>query len=131
MSKKSSKKDDVEMTTMLDGVMSFSKTDNGLNMLDFLCTEFGEVTPFIGDCKVQVMHDGNTYITQKPKRIHNKPLFREDNSSLTLGRDGMYHFIFALPADQVEELPERLTHQALSIAQKVDRYILKRKEGKK
>ena len=120
-----------EMTTMLDGVMTIGKTDNGLNMLDFMCTETVEVAPFIGDCKVQMMHNGDTYITQKPKRIHNTPLFREDNSSLTQGRDGKYHFIFALPAEQVDELPERLTHQALAIAQKVDRHILNRKEEEK
>ena len=57
-------------------------------------------------------------------RVHNTPLFREDNSSLTLGRDGKYYFIFAMPAVLVDELPEQLVHQALAIAQKVERRIL-------
>ena len=116
---------------MLDGVMTFSKTDNGLNMLDFMSTETAEITPFIGDCKVQVMHDGNVYINEKPKRIHNTPLFREDNSSLTLGRDGKVYFYFSLPEERMAELPDRLVHQALAIAQKVERMIASRKGGKR
>ena len=111
--------------------MTFSKTDKGQNLLDFTCTEFVEITPFIANCKVQVMRDGNVYITEKPKRIHNKPLFREDNSSLTLGRDGRYYFIFSLEKGQVKRLPEALVHQALAIAQKVERMILKKKEVRK
>ena len=120
-----------EKTTTVDGMMTIGRTDNGRNVLDFKATELVEITPFIADCKVQVMHDGNTYITEKPKRIHNKPLFREDNSSLTIGRDGKYHFIFTMPAEQVDELPEQLVLQALAIAQKVERHILKRKEEKR
>ena len=130
MSKKLNKKN-AEKTTMVDGIMTFSKTDKGQNLLDFTCTEFVEITPFIANCKVQVMRDGNTYITERPKRIHNKPLFREDNSSLTLGRDGRYYFIFSLEKGQVKRLPEALVHQALAIAQKVERMILKKKEVRK
>lgn len=125
---KVSKKENVEMTTMLDGVMTFGKNDNGRNMLDFMCTEMAEIAPFIADCKVQVMHDGNVYINERPKRLRNSPLFREDNSSLTLGRDGKYHFVFTMPAVLVDELPGQLVLQAVAIAQKVERNILKRKE---
>lgn len=131
MNKSVEKKGNVEKTTMLDGVMTFSKTSNGQNMLDFMCTEFAEITPFIADCKVQVMHDGNVYITEKPKRIHNKPLFREDNSSLTLGRDGKYHFIFTMPEELVDELPEQLVLQAVAIAKKVVAKILRGKEDER
>lgn len=130
MSKKLNKKN-AEKTTMVDGIMTFGKTDKGQNLLDFTCTEFVEISPFIANCKVQVMRDGNTYITERPKRIHNKPLFREDNSSLTLGRDGRYYFIFSLEKGQVKRLPEALVHQALAIAQKVERMILKKKEVRK
>ena len=48
---------------------------------------------------------------------------REENSTLTLGRDGKYYFYFSLPESQVKVLPEALVHQALSIAQKVDKMI--------
>ena len=115
---------DAKKTTNVDGMMTFGKTDNGLNVLDFKATEYVEMPAFTANCKVQGMHNGDVYITEKPKRIHNTPLFREDNSSLTLGRDGKYYFIFAMPAVLVDELPEQLVHQALAIAQKVERRIL-------
>ena len=121
--KKSVKKQNVEKTTMLDGVMTFGKTSNGQNMLDFMCTEFAEIAPFVADCKVQVMHDGNVYINEKPKRVRNTPIFREDNSTFSLGRDERYYFVFSMEKRQVKQLPEALVHQALSIAQKVKRII--------
>ena len=124
--KKSVNKQNVEKTTMLDGVMTFGKTSKGQNMLDFMCTECVEMEPFMADCKVQAMRDGNVYITEKPKRVRGKALFREDNSSLTLGMDGKYYFVFTMEKGRVKELPAALVHQALGIAQKVERVILKK-----
>ena len=115
---------------MVDGLMTFGATDNGLHILDFMCTECVEMEPFLANCKVQGMRDGNVYITERPKKKHNTPLFREDNSSLTLGRDGKYYFCFILPEELVKQLPDRLVHQALAIAQKVDHTILKQKGRK-
>ena len=120
-----------EKTVTLDGMMTFGETDDGLHVLDFAATEAAVVEPFTADCRVQGMRDGNVYITQKPKRLRNKPLFREDNCSLTLGRDGRYYFAFSLPAELVKELPDRLVHQTLAIAQKVERHILGGKEEKR
>ena len=59
--------------------------------------------------------------------------FREDNSSLTLGRDRRYYFVFTLEEGQVKQLPDRLVRQALAIAQKVDKMIAGRvgKKGSK
>ena len=111
--------------------MTFGKLDDGLNALDFSSFEAVEMEPFTATCKVQAMRDGNVYITEKPKRVRNKPLFREDNCSLTLGRDGRYYFAFSLPAELVKELPDRLVHQSLAIAQKVERHILGGKEEKR
>ena len=121
------------MTTMVDGMMTFGETDNGLHVLDFKATEYVELPPFMSTCKVQAMRDGNVYITERPKQKHNTPLFREDNSSLTLGRDGKYYFCFILPEELMKQLPDRLVHQALSIAQKVDKMITGRvgKKGSK
>ena len=79
-------------------------------------------------CKVQAMRDGNVYVTELPKRIHSTPLFREDNSTLTLGRNGKYYFVFMLPQALVDELPDRLVQQALAIAQKVERMTAGRVE---
>ena len=129
--KKISQKNKIEKTTTLDGMMTFGKLDDGLNALDFAATEAAELEPFTATCLVQAMRDGNVYITEKPKRLRNKPLFREDNCSLTLGRDGRYYFAFSLPAELVKELPDRLVHQSLAIAQKVERHILGGKEEKR
>ena len=121
------------MTTMVDGMMTFGVTDNGQHVLDFMCTECVEMEPFMANCKVQGMRDGNIYITERPRRERNTPLFREDNSSLTLGRDHRYYFVFTLEEGQVKQLPDRLVHQALAIAQKVDKMIAGRigKKGQK
>ena len=109
------------MTTMVDGMMTFGETDNGLHILDFMSTECAEVEPFTATCKVQAMRDGNVYITERPRRKKGHPLLREDNSTLTLGRDKRFYFVFTMPEDQLDLLPDRLVHQALSIAQKMDR----------
>ena len=111
---------------MVDGLMTFGTTDNGLHTLDFMCTECVEMEPFLANCRVQGMRDGNVYITERPKQKHNTPIFREDNSTLTLGRDGKYYFCFILPEAKVKRLPDALVHQALSIAQKVERQILQK-----
>ena len=118
------KKDALRSTTTLDGQMTFCKDENGLNLLDFACTEQVRVEAFEAQCKVQVMRDGYVYITEKKRRIRNKPIFREDHSSLSLGRDGVYYFTFRLPSALVEQLPEKLAHEALMIAQKVVNEIL-------
>ena len=118
-----------EKTVTLDGMMTFGETDDGLRALDFAATEAAAVEPFTADCKVQAMRDGNVYITEKPRRQRNKPLFREDNSSLTLGRDGHYYFVFKLSEELVKELPDALVQQSLAIAQKVQRGIIGGKEA--
>ena len=107
-----------QMTTMVDGLMTFGETDNGLHTLDFMCTECVEMEPFLANCKVQGMRDGNVYITERPKQKHNTPIFREDNSSLSLGKDGRYYFVFSLPEERLNELPEQLLRQARAIARK-------------
>ena len=128
--KHSKKNQNPETTTTMEGLMTLGMTDNGLKMLDFMCTEYVEMESFTADCRVQAMRDGNVYITEKPRRERNTPLFREDNSSLTLGRDGKYYFCFMLSEAPVNHLPDRLVYQALSISQKVDKMIAGR-VGKK
>ena len=121
--KHNSKKTQVQRTTTLNGMMTFGLVDNNLHILDFCSTDFAEMEPFIADCKVQAMRDGNVYITEKPKRVRNTPLFREDNCTFSLGHDGRYYFVFTMPKEQVKTLPDKLVHQALSIAQKVARVV--------
>ena len=103
----------------LDGMMTFSQFENGLRAAQFECCEDVDMSPFSARCKVQGMRDGNVYISELPKRRKNKALYRDDNSSLSLGHDGRYYFTFSLPQEQVEQLPALLVRQASAIAHKV------------
>ena len=114
-----------ERQVTLDGLMTIGMLENGLKTADFTCCEDVEMEAFSGDFKVQGMRDGNVYMTEKPKRVKNKPIFREDNSSLSHGKDKKYYFYFSLDEDQLEQLPEKLVHQASAIAQKVIRELIK------
>ena len=118
MSKIKSKKGIQEQVT-LDGLLTIGKNDEGLHLADFQCCEDVETERFAGIFKVQGMHDGNLYMEEKPKRIRNKPIYRQDNSSLSLGRNGVYYFVFTLPKEQVAELPEKLVRQANEVAAKM------------
>ena len=75
------------------------------------------------------MRDGNVYVSELPKRIRNKAIFRDDNCSLSLGRNGKYYFVFSLDEERIGELPEELVRQASTIAQKVIRELTKSYEG--
>jgi hypothetical protein len=108
----------------LDGMMTFGKLETGLRTLDFQCCEDVEAEPFRGDFHVQIMRDGNVYMEQKPKRVRNKSIFRDDNATLSHGQDGRYYFYFSLDEDRIGELPEQLVRQASAIARKVIRELL-------
>jgi len=110
--------------TQIGGMMTFIETDQNLLLLDFTNDEDAMMTPASFQGKVQVMRDGNVYITEKKKSKRNKPIFREDHSSLSLGFDGIYYFTFRLPEEMVASLPDKLAHEALVIAQKVVNEIL-------
>ena len=110
---------------MLDGLMTLGVLENGLRIADFQCCEDVELEAFTGTYKVQGMRDGNLYLTQKPKRVRNKAIFRDDNSSLSQGQDKRWYFYFSLDENQLEQLPEKLVHQASAIAQKVIRELIK------
>jgi hypothetical protein len=117
-----------ERQVTLDGLMTIGMLENGLKTADFTCCEDVEMEAFSGDFKVQGMRDGNVYMTEKPKRVKNKPIFREDNSSLSQGRDKRWYFYFSLDEEELEQLPEKLERQAIAIAQKVLwNLIMKRK----
>ena len=124
MGKKTNFSKNNKRTVAVDGFMTFDELENGLRIADFECCEKVEVEAFTARCKVQVVRDGNVYITEIPKRVRNKPMFRDDNCSLSLGQDGKYYFVFSLPEQLVDELPEQLVRQASAIAQKVLREII-------
>ena len=111
------------MNVTLEGMMSFGMLENGLHAMDFTCCEDVAREGFSGTCKVQAMRDGNIYITEKAKRIRNTPMFRDDNSSLSLGRNNRFYFVFSLPKERLYELPEELVRQAGEIARKMVSYL--------
>ena len=113
-----------EKQISLDGLMTIGMLENGLKTADFMCCEDVEMEAFSGTFKVQGMRDGNVYFEQKPKRVRNTPIFRDDNCSLTKGKNGRYYFFFSLEEDQLEQLPEKLVRQAKAIAQKVIRELI-------
>jgi hypothetical protein len=118
------KKKVINKPVMLNGFMAVSQ-ENNLHILDFVCCEDVQMQAFTGKCKVELMRDGNVYMSELPKRAKNKPLFREDNCSLSHARNGRYYFVFSLGEDEVQLLPQKLMDQASAIARKVIRELMK------
>lgn len=108
-----------ERQVTLEGMTNYGKLENGLHTMDFMCCEDAEMEPVSGNFRVQLMRDGNIYMQEHKKRIRNKPLYRDDNCSLSHGRDGRWYFCFSLDEDQLPLLPQKLLKQASAIAQKV------------
>ncbi len=123
MKKNKKNKNQVRMVT-LDGMLTIGKLTNNLYQADFQCCEDVEVESFIGRFRVQGTHNGDLYMQELPKRTRNKPLFRLDNSTLTLGSDGMYYYIFRLSESEVKALPELLMKDVREAVAKVVRLIL-------
>ena len=119
--RKQNKKNEKEIT--LDGLMTIGRVENMIHA-EFMCCEDVRMDAAVTNCKVQLMRDGNMYISELPKRVKNKPMFRDDNCSLSLGRDGRYYFVFSLPEQLVDELPKQLVRQASAIAQKVMKNLI-------
>ena len=107
-----------------EGVMTYGQLENGLHIFDFQCLEAVEMEEHCANFKVKRMRDGNVYMTEVPKRERNTPIFRDDNSSLSLGKDDRYYFCFTLPKQLIDELPAELVRQASAIANKVIRELL-------
>ncbi|MBR0045844.1 MAG: hypothetical protein IJP75_03035 [Bacteroidaceae bacterium] len=113
------KNNTIQREVTVEGSMTFAKLENGLHTSDFVSFESVQMEAFSAKCKVQIMRDGNVYITELPKRVRNTPIFREDNSSLSLGMNGKYYFVFTIEEGREDELPEQLVRQAKAIAKKV------------
>ena len=113
-----------ERQVMLDGLLTLGMLENGLRSADFMCCENVEIDSFSGTFKVEGKRDGNVYMTEQPKRVRNKPIFRDDNASLSQGQNKRWYFYFSLDEDQLEQLPEKLVRQANAIAQKVLRELI-------
>ena len=111
-----------------EAIVSLEELKNGLRLADIVSCEDVDVEAFRGKCKVQILRDGHIIIHELPKRVKNKAIFRDDNSSFTLGRDGKYYFVFTMPQALVYELPTQLSCQALNIAEKVKYALMHNKK---
>ena len=103
-----------------EAIVSLEELKNGLRIANIVSCEDVEVEGFIGRCKVQLLHDGHIQIVQLPKRLRNKPIFRDDNCTFTLGKDGRYYFVFTMPEQLIFEIPGQLRRQAGAIAAKIE-----------
>ena len=92
----------------VDGFMTYGEWENGQRFADFGSCEEVRMEPFCMNAKVQVMRDGNMYVSQLPKRIRRKPVLKLPHGSLSFGEDGMDRFIFVLPKEQRGEFVKLL-----------------------
>ena len=103
-----------------EAIVSLGELKDGLRIANIVSCEDVEVEGFIGRCKVQLQCDGHIEIVQLPKRLRNKPIFRDDNCTFTLGKDGRYYFVFTMPEQLIYEIPGQLRRQAGAIAEKIE-----------
>ena len=124
MAKNIIKKNSYKKTTIKDvnyeALVNLGELKDGLRIANIVSCEDVEVEGFIGRCKVQLLHDGHIQIVQLPKRLRNKPIFRDDNCTFTLGKDGRYYFVFTMPEQLIFEIPGQLRRQAGAIAAKIE-----------
>ena len=118
MTKKIINLDSKKREITLDGFITIGKLEDGRTIGEFLNCENARIEPFSGNFRVQGSSRGNIYMVEKPKRVKNTPIFRDDNSSLSKGKNGRYYFVFSLEEERIEELPEELVRQAVAIAEK-------------
>ena len=84
---------------VLDGIMTYSELRNGLLAGDFKNFEPG----------VKVL----------PCRVKNKPRFRQDHSSVTMGRNGKGYFVMVVGQEDIEAFPQILVREAIEAAAKM------------
>ena len=123
------KKTNKQSVITIDGMMTIGKTKEGLRTADFVSSEYVETEAFTGKCNVQMMRDGNVYITELPKRVRNKPMFRQDHSSLSNGKNRKVYFVFAMDEELADEIPETLVREAKEAARKFTKAFLENKGG--
>ena len=118
------KKNKIKKNVTLDGLMTLGQLDDGRHTADFACCEDVQLEQIKGTFSVDIQRDGNVYMTEEKKRIRNTPLFREDNSSFSHGRNKRYYYVFSMEDDRIDELAVELVRQANVIAQKISRELL-------
>lgn len=109
-----------EKKVVLDGIMTYSVLKNGLLAGDFKNFESEvKVEPLVGKFKGQLLRDGNFYFEKLPCRLRNKPRFRQDHSSVTMGRNGKGYFVMVVDEKELEAFPQILVREANEAAAKM------------
>ena len=104
----------------LDGMVTYSKLLDGLIVVDFKNYDPEvEVEPVAGRFKGRLMHDGNLYLEQLPRRIRNKPKYRQDHSSVSIGRNGKGYFVMVVDEAELDAFPQILVREANEAAAKM------------
>lgn len=104
----------------LDGMMTYSKLLDGLIVADFKNYDPEvEVEPVAGKFKGRLMRDGNLYLEQLPRRIRNKPKYRQDHSSVSIGRNGKGYFVMVVDEAELDAFPQILVREANEAAAKM------------
>lgn len=109
-----------ERKVVLDGIMTYSELTNELLAGDFKNFEEGvDMAPLAGKFKGQLMRDGNFYFEKLPRRVRNKPRFRQDHSSVTIGRNGKGYFVMVVGEEELGAFPQILVREANEAAAKM------------
>ena len=104
----------------IEGFVTIQKKDDRLHTADFQCCEDVQMEPFAGNFRVQGMRDGNIYMNQIPKRIRNKPKFREDHSSLSITSHRQIYVVFCESVDEINEAPKNMVREVQRLAKKLE-----------
>ena len=124
MENKNKQQQQVVKPVSVDGMLTIGKEEDGKIRLDFASWDEFDAREIKGKFYVTGYYDGKVYMIEIPKRVRNTPIFRDDNCSFSLGRDGKYYFYFCMKQEDIRKLPAKLVKQAGAIAQKVIKSIL-------
>ena len=110
----------IKRKVTLDGMVTYSKLINGLVVADFKNYDPEvEVEPVAGKFKGRLMRDGNLYLEQLPRRIRHKPKYRQDHSSVSIGRNGKGYFVMVVDEAELDAFPQILVREANEAAAKM------------
>ena len=90
----------INKTTTVDGMMAVSENDMGLKYVQFLPDNpvVGQVEPFAGLAKAQLLNNGIFDSLRKKSRQRGKPVFRAGWASLSFAADGYDYITFKVPS---------------------------------
>ena len=90
----------VNKTVQINGQLIISKLENGQEYVQFLPDNpvVGQVEPFAGLAKAQLLNNGIFDSLRKKSRQRGKPVFRAGWASLSFAADGYDYITFKVPS---------------------------------